>query len=132
MRQVIVDTSIWLQVLRRSYAYEERREVAALIEDLRIVMIGPIRQELLSGIQSGQQFEELERCLRSFPDLVITGTDHVQAAVFYNECRAAGIQGSHIDFLICAVAYRHELEIYTSDLDFHRYAKELPILLYLS
>jgi predicted nucleic acid-binding protein len=45
-------------------------------------------------------------------------------------CRKKGIQGSHIDFLICAVAELHEMSIFTLDKDFIRYATVLPIKLY--
>ena len=41
-----------------------------------------------------------------------------------------GVQGSHIDFLICAVAVRLSVEIYTTDKDFLNYQKHLPIQLY--
>ena len=41
-----------------------------------------------------------------------------------------GIQGSHIDFLICSVAQNYNLSIYTADKDFISYASVLPILLY--
>ena len=56
--------------------------------------------------------------------------DYIQAAEFYNICRKNGVQGSHIDFLICAVAVRLSVEIYTTDKDFLNYQKHLPIKLY--
>jgi predicted nucleic acid-binding protein len=46
-----------------------------------------------------------------------------------NQCRRKGVQGSTIDFLICAVAAIEELQILTTDSDFLRYAKHLPIKL---
>jgi predicted nucleic acid-binding protein len=57
-------------------------------------------------------------------------TEHfLRAAEFSNQCRHKGIQGSTIDFLICAVAAVEELQILTTDSDFLRYAKHLPIRL---
>ena len=44
-----------------------------------------------------------------------------------NQCRRKGVQGSTIDFLICAVAALEELQILTTDSDFLRYTKHLPI-----
>ena len=52
------------------------------------------------------------------------------AAKFYNLCRGKGIQGSNTDFLICAVAVRHDLSVFTTDGDFPRFAKCLPIVLH--
>ncbi|MEM7556386.1 MAG: hypothetical protein AAF378_20260 [Cyanobacteria bacterium P01_A01_bin.84] len=53
-----------------------------------------------------------------------------QSREYSNICRRQGIQGSHTDFLICAVATRLKMQIYTSDKDFSYYSKHLPISLY--
>ena len=54
---------------------------------------------------------------------VIGGCKTKKAAECYNICRSAGIQGSHIDFLICAFAERENAPIFTTDKDFFHYAK---------
>ena len=129
---VIVDTSIWSEVLRRHTTTDAHHvtRLESLIDEERIVMIGPIRQELLSGIRERVQFLKLRRYLRSFADLPITSSEYELAATHYNQCRSRGIQGSHIDFLICAVSQRHKLPIYTSDKDFINYQKVLNIRLF--
>jgi hypothetical protein len=81
-------------------------------------MMGPIRQEILSGVRSKSQFKKLRKHLESFPDLPIITEDYVTAAQFFNHCRLNGIQSSNTDFLICAVAVRNKLSIYTTDKDF--------------
>jgi predicted nucleic acid-binding protein len=68
--------------------------------------------------------------LRAFPDTDVTSIDYEEAAAFFNRCRAKGIQGSNTDFLICAVAVRNEFSILTTDEDFGRYARVLPIVLH--
>ena len=55
---------------------------------------------------------------------------NIVAAKFYNLCRSKGIQGSHIDLLICSIAVRLNMEIYTEDKDFQKYKKYVPIDLY--
>jgi len=58
-------------------------------------------------------------------------TDHFEkAAEFFNICRRNGIQGSNTDFLICSVADRRNLEIFTLDKDFLDFQKYLPLKLY--
>jgi predicted nucleic acid-binding protein len=47
-----------------------------------------------------------------------------------NICRAGGIAGSAIDFLICAIAQLRHWEVFTADGDFIRYRKVLPLRLY--
>jgi hypothetical protein len=104
--------------------------LASLIEDGRAVIIGPIRQELLSGIKERAQFERLREHLRAFADVTVTTEDYEEAAVFFNQCRDRGIQGSNTDFLICAVAVRNGFSIYTNDYDFAHFASVLPISLH--
>jgi predicted nucleic acid-binding protein len=93
-------------------------------------MIGPIRQEILSGIRDPAQFKRLQERLASFPDLPIVTEDYVTAASYFNLSRAKGIQGSNTDFLICAVAVRNQCEVFTVDRDFQKFAKYIPLVLH--
>jgi len=68
--------------------------------------------------------------LRSFPDVEVDRDDYEQAAEMSNTCRARGISGNATDFLICSVASIRQWAIFTSDRDFERYAKYLPVTLY--
>lgn len=47
-----------------------------------------------------------------------------------DRCRSKGIQGSSTDFLICAMAVRHDLLLFTDDRDFFSDKKVPPIRLY--
>jgi predicted nucleic acid-binding protein len=129
--RVLVDTCIWSKVLRRK---SPDRNLSAILEDLiadgRVVLIGPIRQELLSGVPDPTQFRKLQRALSAFADIPLTTAHFVKAAEYSNQCRKKGLQGSTTDFLICAVAAIERLQILTTDADFLRYAKHLPIGLY--
>jgi predicted nucleic acid-binding protein len=134
--KVLVDTPIWSLSFRRKKKDESSQdtllvlELTKLIREIRAVIIGPIRQEILSGVSSESQFERLRTELQVFEDLKITSLDYEIAAKFYNMCRKKGVQGSHIDFLICAVSYRHNIPIFTTDRDFDLYSKHLDISLY--
>ena len=57
-------------------------------------------------------------------------SDYEQAAEYANICRENGIQGSHTDFLICAIAVKNGWEIFSEDNDFQNYQKILPIKLH--
>lgn len=134
--KVLVDTSVWSLALRRqsqqsrptkSVEAGEAQELRKLISAGNVAIIGPIRQELLSGVREQAQFERLRNKLSAFPDMRIESTDYETAAMFFNRCRAKGIQGSNTDFLICAVSVRKEMQILTNDGDFTFFAKHLPI-----
>jgi predicted nucleic acid-binding protein len=101
-----------------------------LVSQGLVEIIGPIRQEVLSGIRDRSKLETVRDRLRAFPDLEIGTGDYEEAAAYYNRCRAKGIQGSFTDCVICAAAVRHELEIFTDDRDFLGYKAVLPIRLY--
>ena len=130
--RILVDTCVWSEALRRKTSQESdvSRELQRLILEHRVEIIGPIRQELLSGLREVTQFDRLEEHLEAFPDIVLESVDHVTAAKFFNICRAKGIQGSNTDFLICAVSVRREMAIYTTDMDFQQYSKYLSIVLH--
>ena len=126
--KVLVDTCIWSQVLRKKTPNSNlTKQLKDFIDDGRVVMIGPIRQELLSGISNPSQFNKLKQTLSFFEDIILK-TDHfIKAAEFSNLCRKSGIQGSTTDFLICAVANLEKLCIFTIDNDFINYNKYLKI-----
>jgi len=130
--KVIVDTIVWSLALRRDKedSPAQVQELRQIIHSHRVQMIGPIRQEILSGIRSESQFKKLRKHLESFPDLPILTEDYITAAQFFNHCRSKGIQGSNTDFLICAVAVRNKFSIYTTDKDFDLFSKYIQIVLH--
>lgn len=131
--KVLIDTSVWSLALRRNQPASSPvvAELIELIREVRGQMIGPVRQELLSGIKSQVQFQKLRNHLRAFPDLEITTRDFESAAEYFNVCRGKGIQGSNTDFLICAIAARYKIPIFTTDEDFTMFQSHLPITLHL-
>jgi len=133
---VLVDTPIWSLYLRRHARdlspgqQALKTELAELIREGRAQLMGRIRQEILSGIRDDAQFRRLRDHLRPFDDVLVTTRDYEEAAQACNRCRAAGITGSSIDFLICAVAMVQHWPIFTSDHDFTRYAEPLSLQLH--
>jgi len=133
---ILVDTSIWSLALRRRPAALSAGEVRLVEEWADLVteglagLIGPIRQEILSGVRRAEVFQALRRELSDFPHLGIDVVDYDRAAEFFNVCRAQGITGGPIDMLISAVAYRYEVPIFSQDTDFMRYARHLPLRLH--
>ena len=134
---VLVDTSVWSLALRRKARDLSQAEAAVvkelgqLIREGRAKIIGLVRQELLSGIRDAGQCEKLRNILRAFPDEQANIADYEAAAKAGNDCRAKGIAVSVSDMLICAAAVEREWAIFTSDPDFRKYAKVLPIQLHM-
>ena len=130
--KVLVDTSVWSLALRRRVSGDQPAvdELRSLVNEGRVAIIGPIRQELLSGIREAATYQRLRDHLRAFTDEPLATPDFERAAEQFNACRARGIQGSNTHFLICAVAERRNLPILTTDADFVEFASVLPITLH--
>ena len=133
---VLVDTPIWSLALRRRDPDLNPREhrlttaLRELIQDGRAQLVGPVRQELLSGLREESSFKKLRDQLRAFEQVPLDVADYEEAAHLKHHCRARGIAGSAIDFLIRVTALRRNWQVFTTDRDFPRYAAVLPLKLY--
>ena len=131
---VLVDTCIWSLAFRKKNKnpQEERvvQELKDLIFDYRANLIGPIRQELLSGISNENSFYKLKNQMQSFDNVLLTTLTYENAAHYSNICRRNGVQGSNVDFLICSAAIEHNMTIFSTDKDFLNYQKFINIKLH--
>lgn len=137
--RVLVDTSVWSLALRRRPEKlnpdEEQivRFLADLVREARIDIIGPIRQELLSGVKEQRQFEVLKAALRPFKDEPLSTADYEEAARAYNLCRSRGFECGTVDILICVVAFDRQRFLFTTDEGLKRCAEAIGVkLLHLS
>jgi len=131
--KILVDTSVWSLALRKKPNNSEEMVIISKLQEMitnsLVVVLGTIRQELLSGISDVSQFEKLKTAMRYYDDFRLYIEHYETAARFHNLCRKNGIQGSHTDFLICAVAKMEGFSIFTLDKDFENYQKYLDISL---
>lgn len=127
---VLVDTPVWSAAFRKNSDSPLKDHLRRLILGRLAVLIGPIRQEILSGIREPKQFERLKVELSAFADHELLTKDFETAACFFNACRAKGVQGSNTDFLICSVAARSGFQVFTTDRDFLRFSQVLGVQLF--
>ncbi|HXR97714.1 MAG TPA: PIN domain-containing protein [Terriglobales bacterium] len=133
---MIVDTSVFSLVFRRrkaSLAAAEiliRHRLLELLSSPSAVLLGPVRQELLSGISQPELFANIRDELRGIFSPPVEDGDFEDAAAASNACRAVGVAGSSVDFFLCGVSLRHGWPIFTSDTDFQRYAGILKLQLF--
>lgn len=61
--KIIVDTCVWSLALRHNNksSHETIAEFKSLIMNFRVQMIGPVRQEIFSGIKHEIQFQKLKK-----------------------------------------------------------------------
>lgn len=129
--KILVDTPIWSLSIRKKEKSENDLKLVSYFSDLlrglNVILIGPIRQEILSGISDENRFEVVRKSLSVIPDMDLTTMDYELAAEYHNRCRKNGIQGSHTDFLICAIASNRNCRILTLDNDFRIYSKHINL-----
>ena len=134
--KVLVDTSVWSLMLRpdpTSLSSAEAslvKELQDLVNDGRVQMIGPVRQELLTGVKHEALFKTLLHKLRSFSDLSLEQKDYEYAAQLANVCISAGIAVTNVDLLVCAVALLNDWPVFSTDKDFAQYQRVLKIRLH--
>ena len=131
---VLVDSDVWSELLRKvkGELSPQVKVLTTLLDEAEVgvMLIGAVRQEVLSGWRERQQFERVRELLRDFPDQDVGTAEYELAAEYFNTCRSKGIQGSHTDFLICACSAAWNVPILTRDQDYLRYAEHVPVRLY--
>lgn len=133
MKQLLIDTSIWSEALRRKEKSIDSSEtvVRRIIENGdEIVIVGIILQEILSGITNEKLFSEIRDILSDFSFIDISKEDFIYAAELRNHCKKKGITAGSFDFLIASVSIRNKLLLVTYDNDLIHISKytELKIL----
>lgn len=120
--KILVDSCAWSLLLRRkstsAASRDEQLIVATLKEAIRdgqVLIVGPIRQEVLSGIKELAQFDKLRSALRAFEDEPLTTFHFEEAARLYNYCRSHGVECGSTDIVICVVAIERQCEVLTYD-----------------
>jgi len=84
MSGVLVDTCVWSLALRGNAPKEVAvaEQLSQLIDENQVRIIGPIRQELLSGYTDKNSFERLRQKIQYFPNEAITDGDYESAAEY--------------------------------------------------
>jgi predicted nucleic acid-binding protein len=119
---VLVDTSVWIEVLRT----RPRVVLADHVDFDDIVTCLPVVQEVLQGLDRETDFRLAQEALSSMPTVESPlGRPVVDEAVdLYRRARRAGLTvRSGVDCLIAACALRHDLEVLHADRDFGHLAR---------
>ena len=122
---ILVDTSIWVELLAGKPRYVIREE-----DLLRFVTCGPVVQEVLQGLRPGLQSDAFRKAFLAIPvlsDPVPLGL-FVAAAEIYRQGRRRGITiRSSADCLIAAIAIQHGTPVWHRDRDFSAIARYTPL-----
>ena len=127
---LLVDTSVWSLALRRDSpdeAPETDRLREALASGEAVFTTGLVLQELLQGFRGPTARDAIVARFASLPMIVPDRDDHVAAADLRNTCRRHGVQLGTVDALLARLCLHHDLELLTTDRDFHHAARHAPL-----
>ena len=114
---VLVDSSVWIGFLNGSE--EDVEELNDLLSPVnRVVICGPVLQEILQGIRSDKKREKVKQMLLNLPFLESTADHFIMAAGIYARMRKKGITVPQVDALIAAHAVMDNLALVTRDRHF--------------
>jgi predicted nucleic acid-binding protein len=129
---IVVDTSVWIDVLNGVDSPCALQAVALIEGGAPVALTDVVMTEVLQGLRSAREAQLVERRLRDFPVLRLQGLeDFVLAAELYRTARGKGMTVRRtLDCLIAAPCVRTGAPILHADADFDRLASCTPLRVY--
>ncbi|HZU49714.1 MAG TPA: PIN domain nuclease [Mycobacterium sp.] len=126
---IVVDTSVWIDVLNDTPAPQAQRCVELIESGEPIALTDVVLTEILQGLRSDREADLVERHLRAFPILRLEALDDFMlAAKLYRAARRAGVTiRKTLDCLIAAPCVRTGAPLLHADEDFDRLANCTPL-----
>ena len=114
---VLVDTSIWIEVFRRSHPLD----LESIVDLEEVVTCLPVVQEVLQGFRDERAYRTAREGLLNLTmvEAPLTQSVFEDAVDLYRTARRAGrTVRSSVDCLIAACALRNDLEVLHRDRDY--------------
>ncbi|MDR1596981.1 MAG: PIN domain-containing protein [Treponema sp.] len=130
MKNIIVDTSVWIDFFNKKNVSSETIILKNLIENSKQFYICPaIYQEILQGIRDDKLFEKIRKILLKHNMVDINIIEVTNKAIdIYRTLRKRGITiRKSIDCLIASYAIIGEMHLLHKDADFTEIAKEFKL-----
>jgi predicted nucleic acid-binding protein len=125
---IVVDTSVWISVLRRVTS-RDAEAFAALLDSDEVLLPAPVRTELLGGAGSAAR-RTLRRILTALPVAYATEDTWKQMDHWAIEGAERGQSFGVGDLLIGAMAHEAGALVWSLDKDFERMARLKLVELY--
>ena len=119
---IVVDTSVWVAVLRGRPPGHEAMVLGELIDADLVAVPQPVRQELRAGLSSGDRRPVLDR-LAALPVVVPTEDTWKVVEDWTDRAAEAGERFGLADLMIAALAHDLGALVWTLDKDFGRLEK---------
>lgn len=120
----LIDTSAWVEFLRRKGDPKTKEAVARLLDAELAAYTCPIRFELLSGVRPGEE-ADLKQVFQFSRHIPFGPEDWVGAATLEREIRGRGLTLPRNDLFVATVALRVGAPVVCRDVHFETMRKIL-------
>ncbi|MCY7351553.1 MAG: PIN domain-containing protein [Cytophagaceae bacterium] len=129
MEPVLFDTTVWIDYLKGVVRPQTDLLNQYITHDEPVFVCPTVVQEILQGIRSDEQFQQVRQSLLGFPCLLIPGLDAALAAAeLYRDLRKKGITIRKAnDCLIAAYALHFDMAVCHNDSDFSMLALHIGL-----
>jgi predicted nucleic acid-binding protein len=126
---VLVDSSAWIESLRRNGDVRVKRAVEGLLEAYEAQWCSPVRLEVLGGARLEER-AHLGKRFSVIPYRQCREDDWDRAVALAWSLRAKGLTVPWLDVLIAAIAIHDGVRLYAVDHHFQEIANRTDLLLY--
>ena len=114
----LIDTSSWIEALRRQGDAQVRERVHQLLVEGQAVWCDMVLLELWNGARGNYEQQQLQRLEKEMICLPTTSSVWERARLLARLCRENGLTAPATDILIVACARTHEVDIEHLDAHF--------------
>lgn len=129
MSQVLVDTSVWVEMFRNANS-PEVHVLGDLMRNGLVCVSGLVLAEILSGARSTGEFKKLKGYFSAFEYLEDPPTLWEKVGHYRYSLARKGIQSSIADLVVATAASYHRRHLFTLDKDFELIAGIVPFKLF--
>ena len=126
---VLVDSSAWIESLRRDGDMSVKLAVEGLLEAYEAQWCSPVRLEVLGGARKDER-ARLSGQFSVIPYRLCKEDDWERAVALAWKLRGEGLNIPWLDVLIASIAIHDKIRLYAIDKHFREVAKLAPLRLY--
>jgi len=127
---VLVDTSAWICFFARRGYPDIKKALSLLLEEDGAAIAGPIMVEIVQGVRTAEEKENIKKWIKALHWLPVTDTLWYNAAEMSFALRRKGVTTSAIDTLIAAVAIKYDCSLLHRDSHFDLIARHSELKCY--